>query len=288
METEGGGRRIGVATLLLLVPAVPLILFGVARAAAPGSVIGLLFDDPWDYALFAVVLILAGGLLMAWRPFEAWCARALFGMRAPRPEAAAKIEPLLEQTAGRAGIEPARLLLRVEDSAALNAYAAAGHIVCVTTGALELPDRELEAILGHELGHHTELHPIISALIWWLSLPALPLKAALRFMRRLIATVGSRLGGIFRPVGLVLVALLWVVTFQLLWLVWVADVLSAMVARRTEFAADARAAEWGYAPALLEAYARLDHGGEPASRLERMMDSHPPMSERIARIRGRS
>ena len=268
-----------------MLPAVPLVLFGVARAAAPASVLGVFFDDPWTYVLFAVVMILAGGLLMAWRPFEAWAARVLFGMREPQPDEVAKLEPVLQDAARRAGIEPARLLLRVEETSSLNAYAAAGHIICVTTGALALPPRELEAMLGHELGHHTELHPVLTALVWWLNLPAVPLKAALRFLRRLIATVAARLGGIFRPVGIVLLALLWVVTFQLLWLVWVADVLTAMVARRTEFAADARAVEWGYAPALLEAYERLDHGDEPTGRLERLMASHPPMAERIGRIR---
>jgi hypothetical protein len=44
------GRRVTATTLLLLVPLVPLVLFGVARAAAPFSVLGVLFDDPWNYA----------------------------------------------------------------------------------------------------------------------------------------------------------------------------------------------------------------------------------------------
>ena len=48
--TAGHGRRITATSLLPLVPLVPLVLFGVARAAAPVSLLGVLFDDPWTYA----------------------------------------------------------------------------------------------------------------------------------------------------------------------------------------------------------------------------------------------
>ena len=51
------GRRVTGTTLLLLVPLVPLVLFGVARAAAPFSVLGVLFDDPWNYAIVAAIVI---------------------------------------------------------------------------------------------------------------------------------------------------------------------------------------------------------------------------------------
>jgi Zn-dependent protease with chaperone function len=281
------GRRITGTTLLLLVPLVPLALFGVARAAAPVSILGVLLDDPWTYLLVAAAAILAGVVLMALRPVEAFAARALFGMREATEEEAARIEPLLARVCAAAGMERDRLMLLMEDSNAVNAYATAGHLVCVTTGALRLPDPQLEAVLGHELGHHSELHPAISALTWWLQLPAVPLKALLRGMRRLIAGVAARLGGLARPVGVVLLVLLWLVAFQLLWLVWIADVLAAFVARRTEFAADARAVEFGYGPQLLEAYATLDTG-VPRSRLQRLTDFHPPMEERIERIRTRT
>jgi Zn-dependent protease with chaperone function len=179
-----------------------------------------------------------------------------------------------------------RLVLMAEDSSAINAYATAGHLVCFTTGALRLPDHQLEAVLAHELGHHTELHPWISAFTWWVQLPAVPLKALLAALRRAIGGTAARIGGLARPFGVVLLLLLWIVTIQLLWLVWVADVLAAWIARRTEFAADARAVEFGYGPALLEAYAKLGGTEEPKGRLARLVDFHPPMAERVASVRG--
>jgi Zn-dependent protease with chaperone function len=278
------GRRVTATTLLLLVPLVPLVLFGVARAAAPFSVLGVLFDDPWNYAIVAAVVIVAGAVLMVLRPVERFAARALFRMREPTAEESARVEPLLDSACRAAGIDRARLVLLAEDSSAINAYATAGHLVCVTTGALGLEDRQLEAVLAHELGHHSELHPWISALTWWLQLPAVPLKALLRWMRGAIGAIAAGIGGLAKPIGVVLLLLLWIVTIQVLWLVWIADVLAAWIARRTEFAADARAVQFGYGPALLEAYARLGGHEEPKGRLARLVDFHPPMEERVGRV----
>jgi Zn-dependent protease with chaperone function len=98
--------------------------------------------------------------------------------------------------------------------------------------------------------------------------------------------VAARFGGLARPIGVVLLVLLWIVALQLLWLVWIADVLTALVARRSEFAADAGAVEFGYGPALLDAYETLAQPEQPKSRLERLTDFHPPMSERVERVRG--
>ncbi|HEX6582420.1 MAG TPA: M48 family metalloprotease [Thermoleophilaceae bacterium] len=282
--TPRRGRRVTGTTLLLLVPLVPLVLFGVARAAAPVSILGVLLDDPWSYVIVAVAAIVLGALLMALRPVERFAARALFGMRAPSQEESARVEPLLARACTSAGIDRDGLVLRAEDAGAINAYATAGHLLCFTTGALRLPDRQLEAVLAHELGHHSELHPWISALTWWLQLPAVPLKALLSWLRGAIGAVAARLGGLARPVGVVLLGLLWIITIQVLWLVWVADALAAWIARRTEFAADARAVGFGYGPALLEAYATLGGHSEPKGRLARLADFHPPMEDRIAAI----
>jgi STE24 endopeptidase len=283
--TAARGRRVTGTTLLLLVPLVPLALFGVARAAAPVSLLGVLLNDPWDYLIVAVVVVVVGALLMMLRPVESFAARVLFGMRPPTEEEAERVESALGRACAAAGIARERLLLRIEDSSSLNAFATAGHLVCVTTASLRLPARELEAILAHELGHHAELHPWISALTWWLQLPAVPLKALLRFVQRLIAGVTTRLGGLMRPIGLLLLVLLWIVAIEILWLVWIADALTAAVARRTEFAADARAVQFGYGEDLLGVYEMLGPGDPPANVWARLTAFHPPMDERVKRIR---
>ena len=42
--------------------------------------------------------------------------------------------------------------------------------------------------------------------------------------------------------------------------------------------------EFGYGPALLEAYAKLGGHEEPKGRLARLVDFHPPMEERVERV----
>ena len=91
--------------------------------------------------------------------------------------------------------------------------------------------------------------------------------------------------GAWCPDGVILFVLLWIVTIQVLWLVWAADVLAAWVARGTESAADARAVEFGYGPTLVEAYAKLGGPEQRKGRLARLVDFHPPMPERVARVR---
>ena len=105
------GRRVTGTTLLLLVPLVPLVLFGVARAAAPFSVLGVLFDDPWNYVIVAAIVIVAGAVLMVLRPVERFSARALFRMRDPTAEESARVEPLLARACDAAGIDRGRLVL---------------------------------------------------------------------------------------------------------------------------------------------------------------------------------
>jgi hypothetical protein len=97
------GRRVTGTTLLLFVPLVPLVLFGVARAAAPVSLLGVLFDDPWSYAIVAAVVIVAGAVLMGLRPVERFAARTLFGMRASTAEESARVAPYSRARARRPG-----------------------------------------------------------------------------------------------------------------------------------------------------------------------------------------
>ena len=143
------GRRITSTSLLLLLPLVPLVLFGVTRAAAPVSLLGVLFHDPWTYAIVAVLVVVAGAVLMVLRPVERWAAGVLFAMRPPSAEESARVEPLLARACKNAGMDRGRLVVMAQDSSAINASATAGHLVCFTTGALRLPDPPLEAILAH-------------------------------------------------------------------------------------------------------------------------------------------
>jgi Zn-dependent protease with chaperone function len=281
-------RRPGRTLLALAAPLVLYVAFGMARVTAPVSALGLVFHEPLGFAIAAAALALAGALLLFARPVELAFARLVAGeSRPPSAGEGRRLEPLLARVAARAGMDPARLILRVIDDPGVNASAGAAHLLFVTTGALELPDDELEAVLAHEAGHHRGLHPLVTAVVWWLSLPGLALSWVYRLLKRAVASLG-RLGAAARLVAvpLLLVVILWQVL--VMWIFLLGELLAKRAARVSEFEADEAAARWGYAAPLAAALERLEVSeAAPGGLVARLSAEHPPVGERIARLRAR-
>jgi Zn-dependent protease with chaperone function len=283
-------RRPDRTTLALAAPLVVFVLFGMARVAAPVSGLGLLFDEPLGFAAVAAIVSAAGAGLMFLRPVEVAVARAVAGpARLPSETERARLESLLERAGGLADIDPGRLILRVQDASEVNAGAGGGHLLFVTTRALELPDEELEPILAHELGHHRGLHPVLTAVVWWLSLPGVALAAVYKLLRRILAQVGARLGALGRLLAIPVLVLLVIWQVAVMWLFYVADLLAKRSARVSEFVADRAAARWGYGGQLASALESIaGQEVEPTGWLARLTADHPPVAERVERLRSLS
>jgi Zn-dependent protease with chaperone function len=236
-------------------------------------------------------------------------------LRRPRPADLARITPALERVCRRAGADPGRYLLRVEEKRQVNAFALGGHVLAVTRMALELPDDLLEAVLAHELGHHRHLHPLAIILGWWYLLPFEAGERLLRAIRRItrwlartFARLSDRTGGVAggrAPDGalgmLVLLAVLGVlvvagtvlvVALGVLWLplallVRLAKVLSAALSRAGEHAADRHAAELGYGPALIQVlglFLQVERSAPRPRGMAALLRSHPSSQSRITAI----
>jgi Zn-dependent protease with chaperone function len=259
----------------------------------------------------------ASAALILARPVESGLAWLLYrSLRRPRPAELARITPALARVCRRAGTDPGRYLLRVEEKRQVNAFALGGHVLAVTRVALELPDDMLEAVLAHEVGHHRHLHPLAIILGWWYLLPFEAGDRLLRAIRRItrwLAQIFNRLsdrtGGLAggrAPDGalgmLVLLAVLGllvlagsvlVVGLGLLWLpvallVRLAKVLAAALSRAGEHAADRHAAELGYGPGLVQVLALFLQAEQAAPRPRGMavlLRSHPSSQSRIDAIR---
>jgi Zn-dependent protease with chaperone function len=198
---------------------------------------------------------------------------------------AGRLERLLTTVGERAGIDTSRLIVRIQDDPGVNAAAGAAHLLFVTRGALALPDDALEGVLAHELGHHRGLHPVITAVVWWLRLPGALLGGVYRLLRRCVGLLGARLGTLGRllAIPVLLLIVLWQVT--VMWIFYLGELLAARAARVSEYEADNAAARWGYAPALVSTYSELAAGKpEESGALAGLMADHPPLPDRIARL----
>ncbi|GAA0918166.1 M48 family metalloprotease [Streptomyces thermoalcalitolerans] len=243
---------------------------------------------------------LAAGGLVFHRPTELLFARRVLGLRPPTPEEWARLAPVWREVTARAGIEAHTYELLVENSEELNAVAAAGHVVGVTTYTLrEIPSSNLAAVLAHELGHHIGGHAWAGLLGHWYALPGRIAWWVTKFLAGVLVLVASRIsvmvtGVLVLFMGMVAVAALvsaWFVTIPLL----LAPYLLAFAGRKGELRADQQAAELGFAPKMVEVLhflqaqqeaerARAAAAGKRLKKpgaLARLLSTHPEPHDRI-------
>ncbi len=248
----------------------------------------LVWDVPFwwfaaGYAAAAVTLFI--------RPVQALVLTPLFGARRPTAQELAVLGPLWRDLARANDLPPERYVLRVLPSGELNAYACGGHLVVVTTFALEqLPRLELAGVLAHELSHHLGLHTVALTIGHWLSLPVVAL-ARIGFWLHNVATAATNAfasgSAVWTAVGQVVAAVLNVVSLPFVAALYVSDALGNFVAQRSEFQADQRVVRMGYGRHLAHALRRVistGGGRRPVGRRARLAATHPPARTRVARI----
>jgi Zn-dependent protease with chaperone function len=303
------GTSVGMFAIVVLIW---LLSLAVVALPAYGAAI-LLHWRPLPVAVAACVVWTASAVLILARPVEAGLARLLYRrLRRPRPAELARIAPALERVCRRAGTDPGRYLLRVEENRQVNAFALGGRVLAVTRMALELPDDMLEAVLAHEVGHHRHLHPLAIILGWWYLLPFEAGDRLLRGIRRVtrwLAKIFNRLNdrtgglaggrspdgalgmvvllavlGVLVLAGGALVIVLGVLWLPLALLVRLAKVLHAALSRAGEHAADRHAAELGYGPGLIQVlllFLRAEQAAPRPRGMAALLRTHPAAAARI-------
>ncbi|MFI5657466.1 M48 family metalloprotease [Streptomyces sp. NPDC051684] len=235
------------------------------------------------------------GALVFHRPFERLIARRLFELRHPTPDEDRTLRSVWREVTARAGVDGGAYQLWVEESHMVNAAAAAGHIVGVTSHSLAaLPPAQLAGVLAHELGHHTRGHAWATLLVFWYALPG---RATWQLLRLLASRVHRLSPGATAAVVALAAAVLitlTTVTYGLVFLPLATPYLAAALSRRAELRADEHAASLGFASQLMAVLQR-EHADEAVAgaattsgtRFEkqgvmtRLLDSHPDMHTRI-------
>ncbi|MDR2725123.1 MAG: M48 family metalloprotease [Candidatus Adiutrix sp.] len=243
----------------------------------------------------ALVLALVMNLSAWW--FSANLVLAQTGARLVGPEAAPELHALTAHLAERAELPMPRLA--VVDDPAPNAFATGRGpgqaVVAVTTGLLNLLNREeLAGVLGHELAHVKNRDILVGSLAAVLAGAVMLLADLTRFGLMFLGSGRNRGGG--HPVAALLMAFLAPMA---------ALVIQAAISRSREYLADDGGADIAGTPdGLASALDKLGRRQGQSRRsvpgaahlyivsplnqrsLKNLFATHPPLEERIARLRG--
>jgi Zn-dependent protease with chaperone function len=243
-----------------------------------------------SFAWFAVGYVAAVVLLFL-RPVQVWVLAPLMGARRPTAAQMAALAPAWRPVLQANDLPGRRYVLATLPSNELNAFACGGHLVVVTSYAIDtLPRDELTGVLAHELSHHLGLHTVALTFVQWLSVPVLLLARVGFFLQNVASAAttsygshSSALTAIGRTMAALLTAVSWIFLSGLL----LSNALANIVGRNSEFEADMRAVEMGFGKPLATALRRFvaDFGADrPLTWRDRLDSSHPPARTRVARI----
>ncbi|NBW91426.1 MAG: hypothetical protein EBR53_03055 [Actinobacteria bacterium] len=247
-----------------------------------------LFEVPFTH--FALGEFLFGIVLFS-RPVQRFFFVRLLGARQPTDIERAHLEPAWKVVEQQVGIRPGRFVLSVADIDDINAFACGGHMLVVSSFAIEhLTEDELTGVLAHELSHHLGGHTVALTVAQWMSMPILGLARLGIRIRDIGMLIAKRLESryaTFKLIGWIINIVLTSLSRLLLIGFLLSQSLGEIVGRSAEFQADRRAHAMGFGRELRYALTRVIHrtpANEPTRLLSRVLLSHPPAIDRVARL----
>jgi Zn-dependent protease with chaperone function len=287
-EVSSSTRRIESSAVAAAAPVLALLPVCLGALAVCWLVLGSI----WDIGYLALAgIYMAGVVLLFVKPVQVTLLTRLLGARRPTRDERARLETAWRSVLQAAHLPQRRYVLAVLPSDELNAFACGGHLVVVTTLAVEtLPRDELTGVLAHELSHHLGFHTVALTVAQWLSIPVWLLARIGFFLQNVAQAATTSFAGdstllllLGRTVSAVLTAVSWVFLAGLM----AANALGNWAGRGAEFQADQRAVALGFGRELSNALRRViaEGGGtRPLTWRERMVATHPPARTRIAKI----
>jgi Zn-dependent protease with chaperone function len=260
---------------------------------------------PWLVAMFVIwlpigifssvsflsfaAIVLASCVVLFLRPVQRLVFARMLGARKPTANELERLEPAWREVAQANGFQPGRFVLAVVDADDLNAFACGGHLLIVSSFAVDnLTDDELTGVLAHELSHHLGGHTVALTIAQWMSLPVLGVARVGIRLRNLSDQATTRFGAkstLLRIFGIAITLVLTGASRLLLLGLVLAQMLGNFVGRGSEYHADRRAYEMGFGRELLNALRHVSDGRREADATSGMVVmSHPPARTRIAKL----
>lgn len=274
-----------VSAFLPVIAVIPLWLLALGVVWLPLRVV-------WHISFVALSLgYLAAALLLFFRPVQVAILAPLLGARRPTRHERATLDIAWRSVLQANRLPARRFVIAVLPIDELNAFACGGHLVVVTSYAIDtLPRDELSGVLAHELSHHLGSHTVALTIGHWLSLPVFAL-ARIGFFLQNVATAATRtfvrssssLTALGQFASAILMAISWIFLSGLL----LSNVIANVVGRNAELQADRRAVTMGFGRPLASALRRVINerrGERPTTLRERLAATHPPARTRVAQI----
>jgi Zn-dependent protease with chaperone function len=246
----------------------------------------------WHISFVGLALgYLVAVLLLFLRPIQVVLLAPLLGARRPTRRERATLDVAWRSVLQANRLPARRFVIAVLPIDELNAFACGGHLVVVTSYAIDmLPRDELSGVLAHELSHHLGLHTVALTIGHWLSLPVFVL-ARIGFFLQNVATAATRTfarrSSSLTVIGQIVSALLMAASWIFLSGLLLSNAIANVVGRNAELQADRRAVTMGFGRPLASALRRVINerrGERPTSLRERLAATHPPARTRVAQI----
>ncbi len=243
-----------------------------------------------SYVFFATMAMLLGVVLFS-RPVQRVVFARMLGARSPTTRELLALQPAWNIVSQANHFSSNRFVLAVVDSDETNAFACGGHLLVVSSYAIDhLRQDQLTGVLAHELSHHMGGHTVALTIVQWMSLPIIGLAHLgiwLRDVSRRATTPFTERYVIVRFIMQAIAALLTAVSYVLLSGLNTAQTLNNRIGRASEYRADARAMEMGFGNELLSALRNTTRNANlTAMRLAPTISTltHPPAGTRVAKL----
>ena len=282
----GDTRRVERSAVYAFVPVIATLPFSLLALALLWLPI-----SRWVPFLWILIAFAATGPLLFVRRFQTLVLTPLLGASLPTAAEQSAIEPLWNEIVQAGHLPADHFVIRILPSEELNAFACGGHLVVVTSFAVdELPTPELQGVLAHELSHHLGLHTVAITIGHWLSSPIVLLARIGVFLENVaIATRESygrdspTIDALTNVAALVIHGFSWIFTAAIRG----GAALGNLVGHGSEFDADRRAVRMGFGRELASALRRVlasNQAPRPVGWRARLASSHPSARTRVARI----